>query len=437
MDSQQLMATAILVIVIIGCLGNILSFTLFSRPHMRASSVNVLLCALSFVDFTMLFLMIPCFVLPGFSIWETNEGHLTYMAYILKFVYPVNLIMQTCSIYIMVMITMERWTAVCRPLQVRIWCTPKKSRIAILVIFLCSVAYNAIRFFEYSIKENETGVIYERYLRDERWYMLGYFTGLYLLTHFLVPFSILAVMNGHVIVTMWRHRSQRQLLTRQQRREQSTTIMLLVVTGMFAFCNTLPFLMNLVECAMPDLFSHPSTAGLAYQLNDLTNLLVALNSGTTFLVYAIFSEKYRQTICFMLKNGCCATVSDFNAYTNMSRTASMRVTSTGHTQNGHKLSTCSRSSEMLLKPTQIPTRAERSVSEYNSRMNGKLRKQKCSLDETSRFSGIMRKKIHKFSMGDSMVHNAAIQSATPTPEITITVTEEEEQTEVSLAPNDV
>ncbi|KAK6024242.1 hypothetical protein OSTOST_09952, partial [Ostertagia ostertagi] len=82
MDSQQWMACAILSLVIIGCFGNSLSLLLFSRPHMRSS----------------------------------QQSAVTYLAYVLKWVYPVNLTMQTCSVYTMVMITFERWTAVCRPL---------------------------------------------------------------------------------------------------------------------------------------------------------------------------------------------------------------------------------------------------------------------------------------------------------------------------------
>ncbi|KIH67808.1 hypothetical protein ANCDUO_01863 [Ancylostoma duodenale] len=77
MDSQQWMACAILSLVIIGCFGNALSFLLFSRPHMRCSSVNVLLCALSFIDFSLLLLSIPTFVIPNLDLcivqlWQKN-----------------------------------------------------------------------------------------------------------------------------------------------------------------------------------------------------------------------------------------------------------------------------------------------------------------------------------------------------------------------------
>uniref|UniRef100_A0A915C2H8 G-protein coupled receptors family 1 profile domain-containing protein n=1 Tax=Parascaris univalens TaxID=6257 RepID=A0A915C2H8_PARUN len=362
MDSQHLMASAILLIVCIGVLGNLVSLFMFSRPHMRTASVNVLLSALSAVDLGLLLLSIPVFVVPGLDPWQEDiSAQYKYYAYMLKFVYPVNLIMQTCSIYIMLLITVERWTAVCRPLQVRVWCSVRKSRIALLVVLICAILYNFVRFFEYTIEVTPEGdTVYARNLRDPDlypFYMIGYFTASYLITHFLIPFGIIIVMNGHVCCSMITLRRARLALTRQQQREHSTTFMLMMVTVMFALCNTLPFILNLVECALPDFFSNPETMYFAYQLNDISNLLVILNSATTFIIYFLFSAKYRQTILLFLRHGCFWDHSRGQCYDN-GRSHSLRyVSSTRKHSSANALR-----SENLLAPLAMQKRTERSSS---------------------------------------------------------------------------
>lgn len=105
-------------------------------------------------------------------------------------------------------------------------------------------------------------MVYERYLRDvQRFplYVIGYYTALYLLTHFLIPFGIILFANVYVIRSMVILTRARRALTRQQEREQRTTLvrtlmaaefiscmlqMLLTITLLFAFTNALPFILN-------------------------------------------------------------------------------------------------------------------------------------------------------------------------------------------------
>lgn len=73
-------------------------------------------------------------------------------------------------------------------------------------------------------------------------------------------------------------------------------MMLMIVTVVFAACNTLPFILNFIESAKPDFFIDNDTKTLAYHLNDMSNLLVVLNSATTSLIYFAFSQKYRDIL---------------------------------------------------------------------------------------------------------------------------------------------
>jgi hypothetical protein len=94
---QYYLASATLTIIVIGCLGNLLSLTIFLR---HASSVNVLLSALSLVDLCLLLFAIPVFVMQNLEIWTDEDSGTHFMSYVLKFVYPVNLVFQTCSIWV-------------------------------------------------------------------------------------------------------------------------------------------------------------------------------------------------------------------------------------------------------------------------------------------------------------------------------------------------
>ncbi|KAI6213283.1 FMRFamide receptor [Aphelenchoides besseyi] len=328
-NAQQYLASASLCIVVIGILGNLLSLALFLR---HSSSVNVLLSALSICDAGLLLCSIPVFILPNLAIWKSQANLLNFLSYTLKFAYPLNLMLQTASIYVMVLITMERWTAVCRPLQVRIWCTARSSRLALLVVVFWAIIYNCPRFFEYSIMETPTGMIYERNLRDinrHPFYVIFYYTVLYLISHFLLPFGLILFANLHVIKSIIAIKRARRALTRQQQREQRTSVMLVTITLLFAFTNALPFILNLAECVKRDLFEAESTAWIAFYLNDFSTLLVVLNSSTTWIVYIIFSAKYRQGAArLLLRCWIPSSEKDIVKYNSLSRTHSMRASTT-------------------------------------------------------------------------------------------------------------
>ncbi len=116
-DFSSALAWLMLAFCLVGIVCNLLSIYIFSRPYM-SGAINILLTSLSTVDLVLLLLAIPVFVMPGLN-ERLQIGFLDqYRGYVLKYLYPVSLMAQTCSIWTMVLITVERWVAVCYPLQV-------------------------------------------------------------------------------------------------------------------------------------------------------------------------------------------------------------------------------------------------------------------------------------------------------------------------------
>jgi hypothetical protein len=105
-----------------GAVMNTLSLAIFTSRGFRRRSINVLLSGLSASDLCLCLLAIPVFslnqlqnLLPGMSYAVTSR--------ILVYAYPVTLMAQTMSVWMLVSITVDRYLAVCHPFQVRIYCT--------------------------------------------------------------------------------------------------------------------------------------------------------------------------------------------------------------------------------------------------------------------------------------------------------------------------
>ncbi|MCP3662236.1 MAG: G-protein coupled receptor [Gammaproteobacteria bacterium] len=115
------------------------------------------------------------------------------------------------------------------------------------------------------------------------------------MTHFLLPFLLLLSLNCHVVWTILQARRNRASISSAQKREHRTSIMMIAMILIFVLCNTLPLVLNFLENFIyPDFFRNQNTFLIAYSLNDLSNLLIALNSATNFLIYSIFIQRYRK-----------------------------------------------------------------------------------------------------------------------------------------------
>ena len=77
--------------------------------------------------------------------WLSNSFALTT-----PYVYPVGLAAQTASVYLTVVVTIERYIVVCWALKARSLCTVKRAKMSIAIVCVCSLLYNASRFAEYN-----------------------------------------------------------------------------------------------------------------------------------------------------------------------------------------------------------------------------------------------------------------------------------------------
>lgn len=281
----------LIIVAVFGIIGNVLSYWVFAKSS-AISSIKILLAAQAVMDIVLLFIATPLFATIGMSYYSTDPNIGLVINILVVYVYPVAMIAQSATVWMTVVITCERYLAVCKPFKAMIVCTTQNAKRCLIVVVFAAIGYNICRFWEYRLSPHYE---LEQFLRIDSLYLEIYYNWMYFWTIFFVPLLVLIVLNGLIIRTIYVTRRQTHLHSnRQQHREYQTSIMMIVITISFLFCNVLAFLLKLLEniCfngTSPTVCEEP----YYFFLIDFNNLLVEINSSIPFLVYMSFSRCFR------------------------------------------------------------------------------------------------------------------------------------------------
>ncbi|XP_050521591.1 FMRFamide receptor [Daktulosphaira vitifoliae] len=281
------------VIGVFGILGNVISMIILSRPQMK-SSINYLLIGLARCDTVLIITSILLFGLPIIYPSTTYLFNYYFKVYplIAPVVYPIAMISQTVSVYLTLTVTLERFVAVCHPLQARSLCTYGRARAYVIAIIVFSVLYNITRFWEVRVQKclhsEYNQYVYQVYpseLRNDKSYISIYIHWMYLVIMYFIPFGSLAVLNAAIYNQVRLANRERQRLSRLQKKEIGLATMLLCVVVVFLLCNVWALISNVIEAFY----------GITVdELVKVSNLLVTINSSVNFVIYVIFGEKFKR-----------------------------------------------------------------------------------------------------------------------------------------------
>ncbi|CAK9296479.1 unnamed protein product [Gordionus sp. m RMFG-2023] len=140
------------IILAIGIPGNLCTLVILSRNHMK-SSTNFYLASLAFSD---MFYLLFHFLL-SFQHYDKIRGNYWYIKYLIGG-YPLTDIFSNASVWIVVSFTTERFIVIGNPIKGKIFCTLKRAKYVVLVVFLISIVGTIPTFFERkvdSVYENE------------------------------------------------------------------------------------------------------------------------------------------------------------------------------------------------------------------------------------------------------------------------------------------
>lgn len=306
---------AVPVVMVFGVIANSLSIIVLTRVRMQ-SSTNWYLAALAVFD-----LMYLIFNFTLSLKHRHNVKNSAWYNYYLPWAYPLADISSNTSVWLVVTFTIERYIAVCHPIRGKRWCTQGRAKLATVVVCIFSVLCTIPTFFERRTQvtvENGTEVKivrteYTELAANERFQQTYYW--LTAVVFVFIPIVLLFIFNGFLVrslktaATIRRQISSRGTKSmKKAQQENKTTLMLVAVVLVFLICQ----LPSAVLLIMSNFIPHDdmSTWNLVIGLNNISNLLMAINASCNFILYSLLSRKFRQTF----RTTFCSCVRDYKSH---------------------------------------------------------------------------------------------------------------------------
>ena len=236
------------------------------------------------------------------------------------YIWPFASITQTTAVWVVVLVTADRYLAICKPFDKAKYLSSQKTRIVIFLIPLLATIYNIPRFFEHYTTEMpdyclERNRILTRAttLRKNRHYVIFYKTGAFFIFRMIIPLLTLTILNCKLMSTLKIAKLDRAKLTnanhnnlnRARSRKDSFTLILVSVVSVFILCQTPDFLLRLIVSVRRFQGTHSTLTSLPYSYaNTFTNMLLTLNSSINCVIYCVTGKRFRHILRRVLCGRC-------------------------------------------------------------------------------------------------------------------------------------
>lgn len=249
------------------------------------------------------------------GLWQTNNYDLRLIHLHVEFyTWFLASVMQTIMIWVVILVTADRYMAICKPLNCHKLRTIQKCRVAVSGVVVLAVLYNIPNLFEREVvysrdpcTRSPVATLQQTHLREDKLYFLLYKTLCHLTLRSLGPLLTLIVLNSKLIAALRQLRVRRRSLTRSCNPGDNVTLMLVVVVSVFVVCELpdccLRLTVTLLEYFQVWDLANDKAVAVA---NVFVNMLHTFNSSVNFLIYCLVGRKFRR----ILVQICCGSSTD-------------------------------------------------------------------------------------------------------------------------------
>ncbi|XP_033753651.1 growth hormone secretagogue receptor type 1-like [Pecten maximus] len=326
------------IMVLIGTIGNILSFTVF-RTNSGKVSTYTYLSALAIMDLLVLYIGLLRLWIAQLSDFDIKDQ----ANWTCKLVAFLGYVCSDSSVWLIVAVTVERYIAVCFPLKASNLCRIRKARYIVFVPILALCFVNFHFLWTVQLRHDKNDTINPVYICDAGPNFSELVNGVWVWVdagiYSFVPFAILSILNGRIIQKVCIAKNERKHLVTTDRNgcnnirskhsgtgevSRKLTMMLLMVSFTFLL-TTLPMNIILIMTKSWNEQNQQQKADF-YLAKTVSELLMYLNHTINFFLYCISGRKFRRQILSLL----CRSVQNQNDDTALTGMRSLALT----TSNG-------------------------------------------------------------------------------------------------------
>ena len=281
-------------LVVVGIIGNSLVFAVFWKGKFNKSTSFLFMC-LSLTDSAVLLSTLVFISLRPFVEYTGYKQYFrSVLPYTFVYVLPLCLMAQTATLWVTVLITVNRYIHVCLPLRAAQWCTITKMKVQLAVVFLFAILYNIPKFAEFRVQKvaSENGTSFTMSANTTRLffdytYQVMYNSVLYAIFT-LLPTCIMALLNIRLIKAL------KHMRTLHSQNDNSMTFVLMIIVIVLIVCQLPALVTRMLWIAASE--GAYRCGGYMFYIVPVTNMLVVLNSAVNFVIYIMFNKRFRNVL---------------------------------------------------------------------------------------------------------------------------------------------
>lgn len=286
---------------IIGATGNTFSIIVMNREALRSLSTGVYLSGLAVSD--------TCVILTNILFWWVSLVGGLNMFNEYPFACKMhNFGMQyfsSCSAWLVVGVSIDRFIAVNFPYQTSRLCTPYRARLATIFVYVANAGIWLSEFWFWDVRNLHCTLVPEHYDL-----LANYLIYIRLAIENLLPSFLLVLLNIGIVVALIRQKKQFSAMSASnqsgmEKRIKKTTVLVLATSTMYLIL-TLPYHCQYAYMVVM------TDARRVYSIPDMVQLvlrflgygLLMVNHSTNFFIYVLCGERFRKEFLLVI-TGCC------------------------------------------------------------------------------------------------------------------------------------